>query len=223
MRKEFWKQTSRGRPRDSYSYRDTRSLEYLGIIAFRFKFDLREFLQCIMEAYDQEESEIRQLSVTCRQRTKDSGVFLFTVGQDVIAQFSLSTRVFQAEKQLESYVRSISAKKPSVRKVTNPKIEDLEAGMKNIDLKARVLDIPRPNRVYTRLGTEAHVTNALIADETGTIVMSLWNEQIGTVSKHDVIEIENGKVANYRGKLQLRIGRTGSLSVIKRTSSKKGA
>jgi replication factor A1 len=220
MRKEFWKQTSRGRPRDSYSYRDIRSLEYLGIIAFRFKFDLREFLQCIMEAYDQEESEIRQLSVTCRQRTKDSGVFLFTVEQDVIAQFLLSTRVFQAEKQLESYVRSISAKKPPVRKVTKPKIEDLEAGMKNIDLKARVLDIPRPNRVYTRLGTEAHVTNALIADETGTIVMSLWNEQIGTVSKHDVIEIENGKVANYRGKLQLRIGRTGSLSVIKRNSSK---
>jgi len=118
MPRTFWTQKSRGRPHNRYSYRDARSLEYLAIISFRFNIDSAEFLECIMKAYDQEESEIRQLSVTCRQKIKDSAVFLFTVGQDVIAQFPISTGVFQAEKQLEGYVRSISARKASARKLS---------------------------------------------------------------------------------------------------------
>jgi len=93
----------------------------------------------------------------------------------------------------------------------NPKIKDLRAGMKNVNLKVRVLEIPEPNRVYTRLGAPALVSNVLVSDETGTMRMSLWNQQISAVSEGDEINIENGRIASFRGELQLRIGRNASL------------
>jgi ssDNA-binding replication factor A large subunit len=47
--------------------------------------------------------------------------------------------------------------------------------------------------------------------------MSLWGKQMNLVSEGDMIEIENGEVANYKGELQLRIGKSGNLRVVKRT------
>ncbi len=86
--------------------------------------------------------------------------------------------------------------------------------MKKVDLRAKVLEVPEPKTVYTRYGTSAYVSNALIGDETGTIRMSLWNQQISMVSKGDTINIEDGKVARFRGENQVRIGRRGSLRII---------
>jgi hypothetical protein len=44
--------------------------------------------------------------------------------------------------------------------------------------------------------------------------MSLWNHQIDMVHKGDVIDVKNGEVAWFSGEKQLRLGRSGSLSVI---------
>jgi len=156
------------------------------------------------------------LAIRCRGRSKNSAIFLFTNGRKVVAQFPIPIAILQGKNQLESYTKTISAETSSVKnfKGANPKIGDLKAGMKRIDLKARVLEIPKPNMVYTKFGTEARISNALIADETGTIRMSLWNQQINMVHKGDVINIKNGNVSWFGGERQLNLGRNGSLSVI---------
>jgi len=56
------------------------------------------------------------------------------------------------------------------------------------------------------------VVNALIADETGTIRLCLWNEQIGCISEGDTIQIENARASTFKGQRQLRIGKRGLLS-----------
>jgi replication factor A1 len=119
------------------------------------------------------------------------------------------------KNQLENYTKTISAK-TSVKKImgVNCKIEDLKVGMKRIDLKAKVLELPEPKIVYTRYGTTALVSNALIKDETGSMRMSLWNQQIKKVQKGDIINIKNGNVTWFSGARQLNLGRSGSLSVI---------
>ena len=86
--------------------------------------------------------------------------------------------------------------------------------MKKISLKAKVVEKPEPNRVYTRYGTTPVVSNILIEDETGSMRMSLWNQQIKKVREGDVINIENGKVIWYHSERHLGLGRSGSLSVI---------
>lgn len=86
--------------------------------------------------------------------------------------------------------------------------------MKKVNLKAKVLEIAKPTLVFTRFGNYANVTNALIADETGTIKLCLWNEQIDAVSIGDTVQIENASTSTFRGEKQLRIGKKGLLRSI---------
>jgi len=67
-------------------------------------------------------------------------------------------------------------------------------------------------QVRARFGNYASVTNALIADETGTIKLCLWNEQINSISVGDTIQIENARTSTFRGERQLSIGKSGTLS-----------
>jgi len=218
MRKSYW--TRRGKISSSRgsAYKQVKALEYLAILAVRHNTDASDFLGSIMEAWKKDESQCKQLAITCRERTRDSAIFLFTAAHETVAQFPISITVLQGDRnQLEPYMNFIAASAPSVKKPVKPQIKDLRAGMKQVNLKAKVLEIPEPNTVFTRSGTESYVTNALIGDVTGTARLALWNEQIKTVSKDDLIEIENGEVTNYRGELQLRIRKGGRLSVIEET------
>ena len=47
--------------------------------------------------------------------------------------------------------------------------------------------------------------------------MNLWNRQINMVSQGDLIKIENGTVARFRGERQLRIGKHGKITVVQDT------
>lgn len=216
MLKKVWR--GRGRlPNSAHSYKDRRILDYLARIAMMYKVDSSGFFDCIVEAWNHKESQCKQLVIRCRKKTKDSAIFLFTNVQKVVAQFSIPTTILLGSNQLESYMRTMQPRKVSSVKSyegANPRIKNLKAGMKRINVKARVLEIPKSKIVYTRFGTTAYVSNALVADETGSIRIGLWNQQISNISEGDLINIKNGKVASFRGERQLRIGRHGSLSVI---------
>ncbi|MCW4020770.1 MAG: hypothetical protein NWF14_06045 [Candidatus Bathyarchaeota archaeon] len=218
MQKKFWR--GRGRlPNSMHSHKDERILGYLAMMAVKYKIDSNKFFDCIVKAWNQRESECNQVKVRCRERTRDSAIFIFTAGHEVLAQFPVPTGILQGKNELENYMDMVCVKAPQVEETTNPKIKDLKAGMKRVNLKAKVLEIPEPNRVYTRHGTEAYVTNALVGDETGTTRMNLWNQQINMVSKGDLIKIENCTVASFRGERQLRIGKHGRITVVKNAES----
>jgi len=55
-----------------------------------------------------------------------------------------------------------------------------------------------------------------ITDETGIIQLPLWNKQIDTVSVGDLIQVENARVVTFRGERQLKVGRSGQLSVVEK-------
>ena len=94
------------------------------------------------------------------------------------------------------------------------KIKDLRNGMKNVDLEAKVTEKSEAREVLSRFKDEAYkVATAIIADETGTIKLTLWNEQINQVNVNNTVKIENGYVTSFRGENQLNIGRYGKLTV----------
>jgi replication factor A1 len=149
-------------------------------------------------------------------------MFLILTSSKVVAQLSVF-KEFLLEKDhplryfMETEkIRRFLAKK--VRQSSILQIRDLRSGMTQVCLKAKVLEIPKPSLVYTRYGNYASVANALIADETGTIRLCLWNEQIGCVSTGDTIQIENGRASTFRGQRQLNIGKKGLLSSIDESS-----
>ena len=94
------------------------------------------------------------------------------------------------------------------------KIKELRSGMKNVSVEAKVTEKSEPREVMSRFKDETYkVTTAIIADETGTIKLTLWNEQINQVNVDDTVKVENGYVTSFRGEIQLNIGRYGKLTV----------
>lgn len=208
---------SRGRPSDStHSYKHGRSLEYLARIAVKNKLNLSEFLDCIMDAWSQEESKCKELNIWCRKKMTDSAIFLFTNAGKVVAQLPISASIRHEEHYLKSYMEQISAKVASTNnsKSINPKITELKTGMKKVNLQAKVVELPEAKMVRTRYGSTVSVSNALIKDNTGSVRMSLWNQQSDNVNEGDVIDIKNSKVKWFNGQRYLSLGRGGSLTVI---------
>jgi replication factor A1 len=94
------------------------------------------------------------------------------------------------------------------------KINELRDGTKNVTLEAKVTDKTDAREVMSRTRNESYrVATAVIADETGTVKLTLWNDQIDKVKVDDTVEVENGYVTSFRGEIQLNIGKYGKLTV----------
>jgi len=94
------------------------------------------------------------------------------------------------------------------------RIADLRAGMKRVEIKAKVVEIGAAREVMTKFGDVGRVATAVISDESGSIKLALWNELIERVSVGDTIHIENGYVTTFRGENQLNVGRYGKLTTV---------
>jgi len=94
------------------------------------------------------------------------------------------------------------------------KIKDLRNGMKNVSVEAKITEKSEAREVLSRFKDTTHrVATAIIADETGTIKLTLWNEQINQVNVNDTVKVENGYVTTFRGEIQLNVGKYGKLAV----------
>lgn len=210
--------TGRGRPSGEHHSRgDVSLLEYLVKISMKYEIDSEKFFEKIVNAWKSQESRYKGLRIKCRKRTQDHAVFLITNKHKVVAQFPIPKRILKETDPLIEFTYVKLRRRPLLKgdKARRLQIRDLRSGMKHINVKARVLEIPDPTLVFTRFGGSANVTNALIADKTGTIRLSLWNEQMKKISAEDIVQIENAHVATFKGARQLRIGKHGKISSIK--------
>src|SRR5215831_6182568 len=92
------------------------------------------------------------------------------------------------------------------------RIGELKPGMKRVDVRGKIVDVENPRDVQTKFGP-GQVATATLQDESGSVKVTLWNENINKVSVNDTIQIENGYVDSFRGQLQLNVGRYGKILV----------
>jgi len=94
------------------------------------------------------------------------------------------------------------------------KIGELSPRSRGVNLVAKVVS-KSPERVVSSQydQTEHRLSEALIADETGAINLVLWDDKIDQVSEGDVIKVSNGFIKLFRGRMQLNLGRYGSVEV----------
>ena len=97
---------------------------------------------------------------------------------------------------------------------TLPKIKTLQDGMKNVTIEGTILEKEDARTVRSRRGEPLNVANAAVEDETGRVILVLWNEQIRWVAVDDNIRVENGYINSYRGITQLNVGRIGRLILL---------
>jgi replication factor A1 len=93
------------------------------------------------------------------------------------------------------------------------KISELKPGMRRVDVEAKVTSLSDAREVTTRTGDQSRVATADVADDSGAVKLTLWNEQIDQVKVNSSVKIENGYVTSFRGETQLNVGRYGKLTV----------
>ncbi len=91
------------------------------------------------------------------------------------------------------------------------KIDKLTPSSKRVDVLAKCLEVSEPKEIPGRFGGSRKVAEATIADESAAIILSLWDDQIGTVNKDDVLQIKNGYVSLVRGHMRMNVGKYGTL------------
>ncbi len=197
--------------------------EYLAFLSIKHEVDPEEFFYALISAEENQKCRCGNLTIECRGRAQDKVMFLILKDFKVVAQFPVPNEfLLERDNPIKRYMKTDMICRHLKRKNKKSQsllIGDLRTGMSQINLKAKVLEIPLAKQVLTRFGSYAKVTNALIADETGTIRLCLWNEQINSVSRGDTIQLENARTSTFRGEKQLCIGKNGTLSNVKNIGS----
>ncbi|MBK5132938.1 DNA-binding protein [Candidatus Bathyarchaeota archaeon] len=94
------------------------------------------------------------------------------------------------------------------------KISELRDGMKRISVEAKVVEKGEPRQVNSRYKDETYtIADVMVADESGSIKLTLWNEQIDQVDVNNTVKIENGYITSFRGEIQLNVGKYGTMTV----------
>ena len=87
-------------------------------------------------------------------------------------------------------------------------ISDLRPG-RVATIGATVARLEPVREVEQRLGGTTRVRNVLLKDGTGEIPLVLWGKDVDLVAEGEKIRVVDGWVKDYRGRIQISLGRTG--------------
>jgi replication factor A1 len=91
------------------------------------------------------------------------------------------------------------------------KIGNLKTYSKRVNTIVKVVSKTEPREVTSRKDMSTHrVAEALIGDETGSIYLTLWDDNIDKVEEGQTLNIKDAYVNLFRGSMRLNIGRYGS-------------
>ena len=108
----------------------------------------------------------------------------------------------------------LPARRVCLRDVCKVKISEIKDGDSEINVEGEVTEKTYAREVRSRYGQVLMVADATLKDESGKIVLTLWNEQVKQVMVGDHIKIENGYAKSYKNILQLSTGKYGKITVI---------
>jgi len=206
----------RGRPRgNSNAY--YAHLKSIVKIASKHDVDPKQLVDAFVEAWKNRIAQCGRLTISRRGITRDSATFLITKEEKVVWQFPVNLVNVRNPEVLKKHIQDIPIPHHIERETyqKDQKIDALRFGMKGIDVKAKIIEIQPTKPVISQWGSESYVTNVMIADETGSIRLSLWNKQIDKVNVGDEVELTNCYVSRFAGQPQLRLRRKRStMSVI---------
>lgn len=95
------------------------------------------------------------------------------------------------------------------------KIGDLKSFSRKVYTVAKVISKGESREVTSRNDNSTHeVCEALIADDTGSVYLTLWDDNIHEIDEDMIIKLDNAYVNVFRGSMRLNLGKYGSYSVL---------
>ena len=93
-------------------------------------------------------------------------------------------------------------------------IDELKPGMDRVNINVKVLNTSEPKQIISGTGIKYDILEADVEDETGSIMLVLWNERILPIEVGDDLQIENGFVSSFKGKWRINVGKYGDITKI---------
>ena len=100
------------------------------------------------------------------------------------------------------------------------KISDIKPEMRGLEVTGKIISIGEIRMVETKFGP-ARVAQAILQDETGSIILNLWRNQIDIVKTGENVITENAFVRKFRDQLELNIGRDGKITPVRGRNNEK--
>jgi replication factor A1 len=72
--------------------------------------------------------------------------------------------------------------------------------------------VGEPRTVNLKAGGTNNVADAVISDESGSIKLSLWGDDINKIRPGDRVSVENGYINTFKGENSLAVGKFGKLN-----------
>lgn len=92
------------------------------------------------------------------------------------------------------------------------KVEGLNPRSRRITTTVKVVSKNPVREVTSRTDNSTHrVTEALVGDETGTVLLTLWDDSIEKAAEGSIYQITNGYVTLFKGSMRLNLGRYGTM------------
>ena len=94
----------------------------------------------------------------------------------------------------------------------NVKISELKPLQSNLNLVFKVTKRSNERMVKNRFGETQRVCEFTISDPTGSITLTLWNEDVDALKEESVYKLSNGYANVFKNSLQLSKGKYGSIA-----------
>jgi len=95
------------------------------------------------------------------------------------------------------------------------KIENIIDGQQRVIVEGQVVHVSATRTVKSsKTNEDLTVADITLSDETGSIKLVLWNNQIPQVKADSNIRIEDAYVKTYRDELQMSVGQWGSIIIL---------
>lgn len=158
--------------------------------------------------------------IELRSIGENSSMYMFSSKGKTLAQADLQTYSISKLKRVPADYSSLfqNDKTPtdSNRAGMASEIGTLRYGLRGVSFTARVVQKSGVRAVTSKEGNPLLVCDVTLSDGTGEIPLAIWNNQINTIAKGDMVQIENARVRSFRGKIQLSLSRKiGLLTVLK--------
>ncbi|MHA1131582.1 MAG: hypothetical protein ACTSRC_16005 [Candidatus Helarchaeota archaeon] len=94
-------------------------------------------------------------------------------------------------------------------------VKNLRPSLRSINLKVKCASIDETREGYSKKTGESYkVTEALVGDETGCVLVTLWNEIIQQIEVDKVYSFTNVYTSIFKNSLRLNIGKYGKVEEI---------
>lgn len=89
-------------------------------------------------------------------------------------------------------------------------VEELNPEADDVEITGTIAELPTPRAVTTKYG-QKKITTVTFEDDTGSIDLTLWEEEIDAIEEGAQVQITGAYVREWADDIQLNIGRDGNI------------